>query len=158
MSKITEQVRQAITPLLQEHGCELVDIEYVKEQGKNYLRLYLDQPPKGIDLQTISDLTDPVSKRLDEIKPDPFPNPYVLEMSSPGLERPIKTKRDWELAKGHFIHVSLYRKIAGSKVYEGKLLAYDQQSLTLQVKQPGRSQQVQIPRSSLAKIRFAVEI
>ncbi|MCH3904504.1 MAG: ribosome maturation factor RimP [Lactobacillus sp.] len=158
MSKIIERVTQAVEPIITEHGCELVDAEYVKEQGQNYLRLYLNRQPGGIDLQTISDLTEPVSNLLDEIKPDPFPEPYVLEMSSPGLERPIKTERDWERAKGEYIHVGLYQKIAGSKTFEGTLLDYDDEQLTLAVKQAGQTQQIEIPRKKLAQIRFAVEL
>ncbi|MCI1290678.1 MAG: ribosome maturation factor RimP [Lactobacillus sp.] len=158
MSKIIEKVTQAVEPVITAHGCELVDAEYVKEQGQNYLRLYLDRQPGGIDLQTISELTEPVSNLLDEIKPDPFPEPYVLEMSSPGLERPIKTAKDWERAKGAFIHVGLYQKIAGSKTFEGILVDYDDDQLTLAVKQGSQERQIDIPRKKLAQIRFAVEL
>lgn len=158
MSKIIEKVTQAVEPFVVAHGCELVDAEYVKEQGQNYLRLYLDRQPGGIDLKTISDLTEPISTLLDEIKPDPFPEPYVLEMSSPGLERPIKTARDWERAKGKYIHVGLYQKIAGSKTFEGTLIDYDADQLVLAVKQGNRQQQIKLPRKKLAQIRFAIEL
>lgn len=56
-------------------------------------------------------MSELVSEKLDELDPDPFPEPYILELSSPGLERPIKNEKDWERAKGSYIHVSLYQKL-----------------------------------------------
>jgi ribosome maturation factor RimP len=156
LSKIIDLVEKELAPLITANDAELVDAEYVKEQGKYYLRLYVDQPG-GIDLNKISDLSELVSEKLDALDPDPFSEPYVLELSSPGLERPIKKAADWEKARGQFVHVSLYQTIAGSKQFEGYLQDFDDSQLTLKIKVKTRSKELVLPRKAVAKIRFAID-
>ncbi|QNQ80330.1 ribosome maturation factor RimP [Lactobacillus sp. PV034] len=157
MSKVTEMVTKLVQPLAQARGDELVDVEYVKEKNQNYLRVYVDRRPDGIDIEEIADLSDIVSEKLDELDPDPFPDPYVLELSSPGLERPIKTRSDWEHAVGSYIHVGLYQKIDGNKVVEGFLKELSDEELILTVKDKTRTKEVKIPRDTVANARFAIE-
>lgn len=147
-----------MTPIINQHGDELVDLEYVKERGQYYLRLYVDKDqPGGIDINEIAALSELVSQKLDSLQPDPFPNPYVLELSSPGAERPLKTAQDWQRARGQYVHLSLYQKVAGQKVYEGTLQAYDEQELKLAIKIKTRRKVLTIPRKLVAHIRFAIE-
>ncbi|MFC2695121.1 MAG: ribosome maturation factor RimP [Lactobacillus sp.] len=157
MSKIIDLVEKEVAPLIADNDAELVYAEYVKEQGKTYLRLYVDQQPNGIDLNKISELSELVSEKLDSLEPDPFPDPYVLELSSPGLERPLKKPADWERARGKFVHVSLYQTIAGSKQFEGYLQSFDDTQLTLKIKVKTRAKDVVLPRKAVAKIRFAID-
>ena len=91
MSKVTDIVRSAVEPIIAKRNDEFVDIEYVKEKGQNYLRIYVDKEPNGIDIDEIADLSELVSEKLDTLDPDPLPDSYILELSSPGAERPIKT-------------------------------------------------------------------
>ncbi len=119
MPKNLAKIQEAIEPVISDHGCELVDLEYVKEKSQDYLRLYVDKQPGGIDIETIADLSELVGEKLDSLVPDPLPDPYILELSSPGLERPIKKDADWEKAKDQYIHVGLYQKLEGEKVFEG---------------------------------------
>ena len=109
MTKVTELVADVVTPLAEARGDELVDVEYVKEKKQYYLRIYVDRRPGGIDIEEIANLSELVSEKLDELDPDPFPEPYILELSSPGLERPIKNEKDWERAKGSYIKRSQSR-------------------------------------------------
>ena len=102
-------------------------------------------------------MSELVSEKLDELDPDPFPEPYILELSSPGLERPIKNEKDWERAKGSYIHVSLYQKIDGEKTYEGTLKDLNQDQIVLEVKIKTRRKEITIPRKTIASSRFAVE-
>ena len=96
LSKIIDLIRSEIEPIIDQRGDEFVDIEYVKEKGQNYLRIYVDKDqPGGIDINEIADLSELVSEKLDSLDPDPLPDPYVLELSSPGAERPIKSAKDW---------------------------------------------------------------
>lgn len=157
MAKVTEIVANVVAPIAQARGDELVDVEYVKERSQYYLRVYVDRVPGGIDIEEIAELSDIVSEKLDELDPDPFPQPYILELSSPGLERPIKTQKDWERAKGEYIHVGLYKKIDGNKMYEGTLKDFDDDKITLDVKIKTRRKEIEIPRDAIANIRFAVE-
>ena len=123
--KNIDKVIEVITPLVHARGDELVDIEYVKENNQNYLRIYVDREPDGIDIDEIATLSESVSEQLDLINPDPLPDPYILELSSPGVERPIKTEADWCKAKNDYVHVVLYKQFNGQKSYEGTLLDYD---------------------------------
>ncbi|MBP2057719.1 ribosome maturation factor RimP [Lactobacillus colini] len=157
MAKITEIVSNMVTPLAEARGDELVDVEYVKEKSQYYLRIYVDKVPGGIDIEEIANLSDIVSEKLDELNPDPFPVPYILEISSPGLERPIKTEADWQRARGSYIHVGLYKKIDGNKVYEGTLKDFDHNTVNLEIKIKTRKKEIEIPRSAIANIRFAIE-
>ncbi|MDE6492207.1 MAG: ribosome maturation factor RimP [Lactobacillus sp.] len=157
MSKVTDIVRSAVEPIIAERNDEFVDIEYVKEKGQNYLRIYVDKEPNGIDIDEIADLSELVSEKLDTLDPDPLPDPYVLELSSPGAERPIKTENDWEKAQGEYVHLGLYQKINGKKMYEGTLKSYNDDEVELEVKIKTRRKTVVVPRKLIANIRFAIE-
>ena len=78
MTKVTELVADVVTPLAEARGDELVDVEYVKEKKQYYLRIYVDRRPGGIDIEEIANLSELVSEKLDELNPDPFPEPYIL--------------------------------------------------------------------------------
>ncbi|MBA1394314.1 ribosome maturation factor RimP, partial [Lactobacillus sp. XV13L] len=132
------------------------DIEYVKEKGQDYLRIYVDRE-NGIDMDEIAGLSELISTKLDEIEPDPFPTPYVLEVSSPGVERPVKTAKDWQKALNNYVHVGLYQKVAGEKEFEGTLKAYDEDEISLEIKIKTRRKVITIPRKLVANIRFAIE-
>lgn len=157
MSKVTDIVRSAVEPIIVERNDEFVDIEYVKEKGQNYLRIYVDKEPNGIDIDEIADLSELVSEKLDTLDPDPLPDPYILELSSPGAERPIKTENDWEKAQGEYVHLGLYQKIDGKKMYEGTLKSYNDDEVELEVKIKTRRKTVVVPRKLIANIRFAIE-
>ena len=156
MAKVEDSVLAEIKPIIEQRNDEFVDIEYVKEKGQNYLRIYVDRE-NGIDMDEIAGLSELISEKLDEIIPDPFPDPYILELSSPGIERPIKTEKDWQKALNNYIHVGLYQKIEGEKEYEGTLKAFSDEEIELEVKVKTRRKQLTIPRKLIANIRFAIE-
>lgn len=157
LTKVEELVTQAVAPIIDERGDELVEVEYVKEKSQLYLRIFVDRRPDGIDMDEIAALSELVSEKLDTLEPDPFPDPYILELSSPGLERPIKTDQDLTRACGQYIHVGLYQKQDGQKNFEGTLLSFDDKQLTLQVKVKTRQIELTIDRQNIANIRFAIE-
>ncbi|GAA3637233.1 ribosome maturation factor RimP [Lactobacillus hamsteri] len=158
MSKVTDLVRSEIEPIIAARGDEFVDIEYVKEKSQNYLRIYVDKDqPGGIDIDEIAALSEEVSEKLDSLEPDPLPDPYVLELSSPGVERPIKNAKDWEKANGEYIHVGLYQKIDGKKMFEGTLKSYNDEEIELEIKIKTRRKTLTIPRKLIANARFAIE-
>lgn len=157
LSKVVDLVLPVVETIIDEHGDMLVDMEYVKEKGQNYLRIYVDRQPNGIDIDEIAALSELVSEKLDTIDPDPLPDPYVLELSSPGAERPIKTEADWKRALNDYVHIGLYQKIDDKKVYEGTLKYYNNDEIVLEVKDKTRRKKLTIPRKLIAKIRFAIE-
>ena len=89
LAKVKDSVIEEIKPIIAARNDEFVDMEYVKEKGQNYLRIYVDRE-NGIDMDEIAGLSELLSTKLDQLQPDPFPDPYILEVSSPGIERPLK--------------------------------------------------------------------
>jgi len=96
-----------------------VDVEYVKEGPNWYLRIYIDKPG-GITIDDCKIVSEEVSDLLD--KEDPIPQRYFLEVSSPGLERPLKKDSDFEKFKGELVEVRLFKAINGKKIYIGELI------------------------------------
>ncbi|KRN02761.1 hypothetical protein FD13_GL001480 [Levilactobacillus senmaizukei DSM 21775 = NBRC 103853] len=156
MSSVVETVTALAQPIVTQHQFELVDVEFVKEGKSWYLRLYIDKPG-GINIEECAMVSDEMSEKLDTLDPDPIPQAYFLEVSSPGAERPLKKPADFEKAVGDYIHVSLYQKIGQSKVYEGTLLNLTDDSMDLEVNLKGRIKTLQIPRDAVAQARLAIK-
>lgn len=156
MSSIIELVTAAITPAIQT-PYELVDVEYGKMGGDYVLSIFVDKEG-GISLQDTADLSEKISPILDAIKPDPFPDQYMLEVTSPGLERPLKTADAVEKAVGKYIYVKLYQAIDKIKVFEGTLLSFDGTDLIMEYMDKTRKKEVTIPYQTVAKARLAVKL
>ena len=148
---VREVIESAILP-----PYELVDIEYGKMGGDYVLSVFVDKP-EGITVNDTADLTDIISPLLDQIKPDPFPEQYFLEVTSPGLERPLKTKEQLADAVGSYIHVSLYKAVDKQKVFEGTLLSFEEDVLHMEYLDKTRRKEVEIPYSLVSKARLAVK-
>ena len=103
-------------------------------------------------------MTEILSPLLDTIQPDPFPDQYMLEVSSPGLERPLKTKEALTNAVGQYINVSLYKAIDKIKIFQGDLVAFDGETLTIDYLDKTRHKTVEIPYQTVAKARLAVKL
>lgn len=156
MSKVVSLVEELTKETIIEQGFELVDLEFVKE-GKNwFLRFYLDKPG-GIDLEDCATMSEKFSAILDAQNPDPIPQAYFLEVSSPGAERPLKTEEDLQAALGKYIHLSFYKALDGEKFVEGTLTDINDESLVLTVKVKTRTKEVRIERNQIAKARLAIQ-
>ena len=124
-----ESRTEALTiPLVEEKGFELVDVEYVKEAGEWYLRIYIDKEG-GITINDCEDISRKLSDLLD--KEDFIADAYILEVSSPGLLRPFKKDRDLERNLGEPVEIKTYKAVDGSKEFVGTLKAYDTSSVTI---------------------------
>ena len=153
MSKVTEIVEELTKPIVTELDLELVEVEYVKE-GKNwFLRVYIDKDT-GVDIEECGLVSEKLSEKLDEL--DPIPHNYFLEVSSPGVERPLKKAKDFEKAIGKQILVKTYEPIDGEKVFEGKLLTFDGNTVSIEVKIKTRKKTVEIPFEKIASARLAI--
>lgn len=126
--KVTDTVKSLAQPIIEGLGFELVDVEYVREGSNWYLRVFIDKPG-GITLNDCEAVHRPLSDRLDEV--DPIPQSYMLEVSSPGIERAFTTNRDYEKAIGKNVRIKFYRPINGTKTVEGILEAYDVNTITV---------------------------
>lgn len=156
LSSVVETVTELVTPILDEHHFELVDVEFVKEGKSWYLRVYIDKEG-GINIEECAVVSDLLGERLDSCDPDPIPQAYFLEVSSPGAERPLKKERDYERALNSYIHVSLYQPLDGSKVYEGTMTDLQPDELTLEYMDKTRRRTVTIPRRQIAQARLAIK-
>ncbi|HFI0393356.1 TPA: ribosome maturation factor RimP [Streptococcus suis] len=156
MSSIIDLVTATIAPAIQA-PFELVDVEYGKMGGDYVLSIFIDKEG-GISLQDTADLSEIISPLLDTIQPDPFPEQYMLEVTSPGLERPLKTAEAVAQAVGKYIHVKLYQAIDKVKIFEGTLLSFDGTDLVMEYMDKTRKKEVTIPYATVAKARLAVKI
>lgn len=156
MSRVVDEVRVVVQPIVDEQNLELVDMEFLKE-GKNwFLRIYIDKPG-GIDIEECALISEKVSEALDAIDPDPIPQAYFLEVSSPGAERPLKTEADLQNAIGKYVHLSFYQAIDGEKFYEGTLKEVNDESVVLTIRIKTRTKDIEIERKQIANARLAIQ-
>lgn len=156
MSNVVATVNEIVQPIVDEFQYELVDVEFVKE-GKNwFLRVYIDKPG-GIDLEDCAQISEKISETIDGIHPDPIPQAYFLEVSSPGAERPLKKEEDYVRAVGEYIHISLYEPVEDEKMYEGILKELNEESLILTVRIKTREKDIEFNRTKIAKARLAIQ-
>ena len=130
MAKITELVTNLALPVAEEFGCELWDVEYVREAGSWYLRVYIDKP-EGVDILDCENVSRKLSDLLDEA--DPIEGSYTLEVSSAGAERPLKRPGDYERFMGSPVAVKLYQAKDGRKEFAGVLAGYENGDVTVTV-------------------------
>ncbi|RRJ65396.1 ribosome maturation factor RimP [Paenibacillus oralis] len=147
--KIKATVEQMVTPYLEEHGFELVDVEYVKEGSNWFLRVFVDKDG-GIDIDDCGRISEYLSEKLDEN--DPIPSAYFLEVSSPGAERPLKKAEDVLKAVGKDVFVTTYEPVGGLKEFEGRLLSFENDELVVEVGKKSHT----IPYSKVASARLAI--
>ena len=128
MSRLTDRVAAIAAPIVEAEGCSLWDVEYVKEAGTRFLRVFIDREG-GVSIEDC----ERISRRLDPIldEEDPIPESYVFEVGSAGADRELKRPRDFELFMGSEVEVRLYRPVDGSKQYVGTLKAYEDGTVTL---------------------------
>jgi len=118
-SKVELAVQEMSLPTLEKLNYELVDVEFKKEGSHWVLRIYIDKDG-GITLDDCQRASEAISERLDEL--DPIQQSYLLEISSPGIDRPLTRDKDFIKAKGSLIEIRLYKPREGKKVFQGELL------------------------------------
>ena len=145
--QLTEQLLQ---PIIDSHGFELVDVEYVKEAGTWYLRAYIDKPG-GITVDDCEVVSRTFSDILDE--KDYIEDTYIFEVSSPGLGRPLKKEKDFARSIGEEVEIRTYRAIDRQKEFIGILKEYDKDTVTIEYED--ETTQV-FERMEIALIRLAL--
>lgn len=130
-------------------GIEIVDIGLNEKQGE--LTIFIETE-NGVDLDTCEKFHNAITEPIDELDPS-YGDPYTLNVSSPGLDRPFKTARDFQRNIGKEVEVKLYSPLKGKKLLEGVLSEFDENSVTLTVK----GESVKVPRNRIAKINKAIK-
>lgn len=146
-----QKTEELLLPIVENHGFELVDVEYVKEGGTWYLRAYIDKPG-GIAVDDCEVVSRAFSDILDE--KDYIDDTYIFEVSSPGLGRPLKKEKDFKRSLGEEVEIRTYRAIDRQKEFIGLLKAYDQDTITIEYED--ETTQV-FNRSDIALIRLAFD-
>lgn len=128
MAKVTDLVARLAAPAVEAAGCELWDVEYVREAGAWYLRLYIDKEC-GVDILDCETISRQVGALLDEA--DPIEGSYLFEVSSAGAERPLKRPGDFARFMGSPVLVKLYKARDGRKEFAGRLAGYADGAVTI---------------------------
>lgn len=128
--KVEDIVFNIANPIVSRYNFELVDIEYLKEGPDWYLRVFIDKEG-GITIDDCQVVSEELSDKLDEV--DPIDHGYIFEVSSPGIDRPLKTERDYEKNIGKLLEVKFYKPYEGKKIIEGILKEYSQENVTIDV-------------------------
>ena len=151
MSRLTDQITALALPVVEDEGCTLWDVEYVREAGAWYLRVFVDKEGGlGIDdCERISRRLDPM---LDEA--DPIPDSYIFEVGSAGAERELKRPSDFEQFMGSEVELRLYQPVNGSKSFVGTLKAYEDGSVTIET----GGKDLRFDKSQIALVRLHISI
>jgi ribosome maturation factor RimP len=148
--KVTEIVTQFAQPIVEEKGCSLWDVEYVREGSERYLRLYIDKEG-GVDITDCEAIHRAVDPILDE--KDPIAESYHFEVCSAGIERSLKRERDFIQFMGSPILVKLYRPRNGLKEIPGILRGYENGAVTVEA----GKETITFTKSEVALVRLRVE-
>ncbi len=145
-----KKVEALVLPIVEEKNFELVDVEFVKEGPNWYLRIYIDKEG-GVDINDCEYVSRTLEAKLDEA--DPIEQAYILEVSSPGIDRPLKKESDFVKYAGEIVDVKLYKAFEGSKEYQGVLKGLENNIVTI-TDENGKD--ISFDRKDIAGIRLAV--
>ena len=130
MAKVTDTVAALARPVVEEACCTLWDVEYVKEAGSWFLRVYIDREG-GVSIDDCEAVSRPLSDLLDQA--DPIEGSYTFEVSSAGADRALKKPEHFEKFRGEEVEVKLYRPREGRKEFVGRLQNYQDGAVTLEI-------------------------
>ena len=128
--KTDEKVFELVEPIIIELGFELVDVEYIKEKDEKYLRIYIEKPG-GITIDDCQLTSEKLGMIIDE--KNIINEPYIFEVSSPGIERVLKKDREFDRYRGDLVEIKLYKAINGQKIIMGHLKKYDKNSIYIEI-------------------------
>ena len=128
MAKITDLVASMAAPIVEGAGCSLWDVEYVREAGEWFLRVYIDKEG-GVSIDDCEAVSRPLSDQLDEA--DPIEGSYTFEVSSAGADRVLRKPEHFAQEQGQEVEVKLYRPRDGRKDFVGMLTGYDNGDVTI---------------------------
>ena len=145
-SKVKSICEEKVVPVIEEMGYEVVDIEYAKKSDGMNLIFYIDKD-EGVKIEDCKKVSRAIDGLLEELNPTDD-SPYILSVSSPGLDRPLKTERDFKRNLDKEIEVTLFAKIGGCKKYTGLLKSYNEQNVEIEI----NGQSMIIEKSKIAHI------
>lgn len=148
---VEAKTERLVMPIIDEKGFEFVDTEFVKEGNSHYLRVFVDKPG-GITIDDLESVSRSLSDKLDEN--DFIDEQYILEVSSPGLGRPMKKDRDFDRNMEKVVEIHLYKAQDGEKEWIGQLKGYDEETITIELEE---GNEIKLDRANVSLAREYIE-
>jgi ribosome maturation factor RimP len=149
-----ERAEALLKPIVDTYGCEIYDVEYVKEGSDWYLRAYIDKP-EGVNIIDCENVSRAFSEKLDA--EDFITDAYILEVSSPGLGRALKKDRHLAKSIGQEVEVKTYKPIDRQKEFIGILKSYDKDTITIEMENDSGTKDMVFAKSDIAIIRLTLD-
>ena len=149
-----ERAEALLLPIVEANGCEIYDVEYVKEGSDWYLRAYIDKPD-GVNIVDCENVSRAFSEKLDE--EDFIPDAYILEVSSPGLGRALRKDRHLEKSLGEEVELRTYKPIDKQKEFVGILKSYDKDTITIEIENGSETKDMVFARADIAIVRLTLD-
>lgn len=150
---VTQLVEDLLVDFVEENNMELVDVEFVKEGQHRYLRIFIDKEDEKISLDDCKIVSDFLNEKIDTI--DPIKENYFLEVSSPGIERPLKKQADYDKNVGKVVQAKLFSPIDGRKIIDGTLVGLENNDVSIDI---GNDEIIVIPKDKISLIKPVVQI
>ncbi|QUH26323.1 ribosome maturation factor RimP [Serpentinicella alkaliphila] len=150
-NRVESIVEELVIPIVEKENFDLVDVEFKKEGPHKYLRVYIDKP-EGISLDDCQKVSEQLSEKLDET--DPIEENYFLEVSSPGLDRPLKRSEDYVKFAGREVEIKLYEPMDNKKLIEGELIELKDSVVKVRLENESI---LEIPLEKIALTRLAIK-
>lgn len=151
MAKIKQICEEKLRPVIEEMGYELVEVSYEKENGGMSLIFVIDKDG-GVNVDDCEVVNKKIDPLLDEINPTDD-KPYTLVVSSPGLDRPLKTDRDLTRNLGKDVDITLFSKLNGQKLFTGALESFDEKVVTIKTEK----EEISLDRNKIASIKLVIK-
>jgi ribosome maturation factor RimP len=148
-----EAIADLVRPSVEAEGLELFDVEIAGAKHTPVVRVYVERPGGGIDMDAVAAATRTISVVLDEQQP--FPGRYTLEVSSPGIDRPLRDIADFETHVGSIANVTLAEPVAGRRRFTGRIESVDGDTIVLDVEDAG---EVAVPYAAVGRARLKTDI
>lgn len=152
MSKISESVEEFLTPIVNSLGYEIIEVEFAKKYNGDNLTIFIDKEGGGVDINDCEKVHNAIDAPLDELNPT-NDKPYTLNVSSPGIDRPIVTDRDFSRNLGEILEVKLFQPIQRKKTFVGKLKEFTTDTILLLIDE----KEVTIDRKNISKATKYIE-
>ena len=153
--ELLESIKEMVLPLIEQNDCYLDDIEYVKDNNEIYLRIYIEKNEGYLDMDTCVAVSELISDKLDET--DPIKDEYILEVSSPGIEKPLKTFEQVQKSVGEYVYAKFKNPKAGLYEVEGYLKSVDNQELEFEYLVKNIKKKIIVNYDNIQFIRLAVK-
>ena len=148
--KVKAICEEKIVPAIEELGYEVVEVEYVKKSDGMNLTFYIDNE-NGIQIEDCEKVSKSIDDLLEAVNPTDD-QPYILSVSSPGIDRPIKTDKDFKRNVGKEIEVTLFAKIDGKKKFQGELISYNETEFTIKEVVKSVEKEIKFDRTQVAHV------